>query len=214
MSSNAKTYLYAGPSLSPAVEQRLANLPHWILCPPVKRGDLPARSLQATDRVVLADGLFHQQLAVGHIEIRKLIQEGVVVWGVSSMGAIRAFEMRHMGMQGFGQVYDYFYEYPDFQDDEVTLLHEAEHPYKPVSEPLVHLRYCLAQQVKAGLLSPAQQEAITTDLKARWYGARSLGLFARLLEQQGFDPTALLHDFDPYRIKQHDLLSLINYLSA
>ena len=66
------------------------------------------------------------------------------MWGLSSMGAIRAREMAHLGMRGYGSVYAPFATEGDFQDDEVALLHEPNAPYRPVSEPLVHLREAVA----------------------------------------------------------------------
>lgn len=44
-------------------------------------------------------------------------------------------------MRGFGTVYE-MYAAPDGLDvDEVALLHEAELPHRPLSEPMAHIRF-------------------------------------------------------------------------
>ena len=98
--------------------------------PPVRRLDVA--KLTATERrpgtLVIVDGLFHDTLAVGHAEIREAMRRGWRVWGLSSMGAIRAREMAPLGMKGFGRVFERFEAEADFQDDEVALLHEPRPP--------------------------------------------------------------------------------------
>ena len=208
--------IYAGPSLHPDSRALIAGQGDWQLLPPVKRGDLPAlpkpaRSKGAT--IVIADGLFHQELAVGHLEIRQLLEVGVHIWGVSSMGLLRAFEMRQLGMQGFGSIYRRCFEMEDFQDDEVALLHEPGPEYKPVTEPLVHYRACIEDLTEKEKITPEAAEKIITDLKNRWYGERRYSLFRKLLkEHTGEEAAALVPDFGTYRVKQQDLYALLTYL--
>lgn len=199
--------LFAGPSLP-----RSLPLPEGVtVLPPVRRGDLPALILKRRPGVIaLADGLFHQSLAVGHVEIRDALDTGWQVWGLSSMGAIRACEMRHLGVHGFGQVYERFLREPDFQDDEVALLHSPDPPYSPCSEPLVHLRAALKSWSAARLLGEEDARAIAEHLKSLWYGDRTLPLFRRLVaERVTDDPRAQVEadiaDFDRFRIKTRDL---------
>lgn len=217
MSSNYTLSIYAGPSLHDESRALIASRPDWHLLPPVRRGDLPAlpaAQRQEGSTIVIADGLFHQELAVGHIEIRKLLEAGVQVWGVSSMGLLRAYEMRDLGMQGFGRIYRRCFEMEDFQDDEVALLHEPGPGYKAVTEPMIHYRHCLETLVERGKLEQAAAAAITGELKNRWYGERKLSLFRKLLAtHSGQEAASLVPDFVPYRIKQQDLFDLLRYLS-
>ena len=112
---------------------------------PVRRGDLTRLArLHAPGTIVLVDGLFHHTLAVGHAEIRGALARGWAVYGLGSMGAIRACEMRDLGVRGFGNVYRRFVADPELRDDEVALLHESEPPYRALSEPLLRLVMAIA----------------------------------------------------------------------
>ncbi len=73
-----------------------------IVLPPVKRGDVEKLiSEREPGAMAIVDGLFQQCLSVGHAEIRSAVAAGWQVWGLSSMGAIRAYEMRNMGVRGY-----------------------------------------------------------------------------------------------------------------
>ncbi len=215
MSSKPECLLFAGPTLYRAGGSRLAVPAGVRVLPPVQRGDIP-RLLQTEPPgvLVIADGLFHQVLAVGHVELRDALAAGWQVWGLSSMGAIRAFEMRLLGMRGYGRVYDRFLREPDFQDDEVALLHAPEPPYTAFTEPLVHLRVALDHFREAGLLPLADSDAVAADFKALWYGERSLSVFqARVLARAApchqDRVREELGDFDRFRIKTHDLAEFL-----
>lgn len=210
MSKRSNCFLFAGPTLYRSDGSQL--LPAEIhLLPPVQRGDTP-RLIQSEPSgvMIVADGLFHQVLAVGHVELRDAMEAGWQVWGLSSMGAIRACEMRHLGMRGFGQVYDLFVQQDDFQDDEVALLHASDPPYAPITEPLVHLRAALDFLAAQFLLSPEDACAVAADMKALWYGERFLSVFmAGVMDRAEPSDRHWVHealaDFDRFRIKTRDL---------
>ncbi len=182
---------------------------------PVERGDV-ARLVEESEpgTVVVVDGRFHDALAVGHLELREALARGWNVWGVSSMGAIRAYEMRDLGMRGFGQVYRAFFEHDDFQDDEVALLHNPEPPYQPLSEPMVHLRAAVEVMRRRSLLTPASAHRVVRALKERWYGERTVSLLTHLARAEA-RPAAhsgiedLLRAFDRFRVKTHDLVGFL-----
>jgi hypothetical protein len=124
------------------------------------------------------------------------------------MGASRAREMAPLGMRGFGRVCARFFAEEDFQDDEVALLHEPSRPYRPLTEPLVHLREALAALAREGVVAPAAAEAVVHDLKSRWYGERTIAGIVHALEGMGYparDVRARLGDFDRFRTKTQDL---------
>ena len=215
MPESSACYLFAGPTLSWGDGSTLPVPPEIQVLPPAQRGDVTTLvTNHAPATLVLVDGKFHYCPAVGHVELRKAIEKGWKVWGLGSMGAIRAYEMRNLGMRGFGQVYARFLEEEDFQDDEVTLLHEPDAPYRPLSEPLIHCRMALQALQTKGLLSSEQQETITDHLKSRWYGERTLPLLAEQVRhylapsQEGLLQETLTH-FDLYRVKTHDLQTFL-----
>ncbi|WP_086824535.1 TfuA-like protein [Allokutzneria sp. NRRL B-24872] len=150
--------------------------------PPVRRGDV--ETLVSTEKpgtLLIVDGTFHSYPAVGHAELRAALQRGWHIWGLSSMGAIRAAEMESLGMRGYGAVYQRFASDPSFSDDEVALLHSAEPPYRPMSEPMVHIRCFLDSLVVEGKLSVSAAEEVATALKNRWYGYRTHRALSELL---------------------------------
>jgi len=202
--------LFAGPSLRGVSPDALREAQRLRLLPPVRRGDVEGLLGEEPGLLVLADGLFQDCLAVGHIEIREAVERGWQVWGLASMGAIRAYEMRFLGVRGYGRVYDLFVSEPDFPDDEVALLHSPDPDYTPFSEPLVHLRAALEAYQFQGILQAEDREAIQDRLKSLWYGDRTLDLFFRLVRAAAGRPVdpllpSMRSEFDRYRLKSHDL---------
>ena len=59
------------------------------------------------------------------------------------MGALRAKELNSYGMIGFGEVYDFYNQFPHTGDDEVGILHTDDMQYKNLSIPLINLRILL-----------------------------------------------------------------------
>ena len=219
----SEVWLFAGPTLlrAQAMEPTL-SLQGIAVLPPIGRGDLPRllRSLpagsSATTTLVLVDGLFHLRLAVGHAEIRAALDAGFRVFGLSSMGAIRAREMAALGMEGFGEVYRlYCQPEVDFRDDEVTLLHDPEPPYRELSEPLVHLRAALDDLVQQRLLPAEVATGVLDKLSRTWFGDRTLPALRALLASHGLVESQLaaideqLADFDRYRVKALDLIAFL-----
>ena len=153
--------MFAGPTLaaSPRARGRLAR--GLRLRRPVRRrdvegagrrGERPGSSFSST-----AFSTTHSRW--GTREIRDALARGWSVWGLSSMGAIRAREMAHLGVRGYGRVFERFCQGDDFQDDEVALLHEATSPYRAVSEPLFHLREAVAHLARGGLVADETRES-------------------------------------------------------
>jgi hypothetical protein len=215
MSKRINCFVYAGPSLSQAVRQDELLLDGIAVRPPVARGDI-ARLVdrRVPSAIVIADGRFHQALPVGHVELRGAIERGWRIWGVSSIGAIRAYELRHLGMRGYGRVYRMFFRFRDFQDDEVAMLHDADPPYASASEPLVHMRFALHALVRNRVLSMDAALDVLARLKALWFGYRTRSLFCKLAVGAAHPPKravaeTMLAGFQRYCVKQQDLASLL-----
>jgi hypothetical protein len=216
----SKCWLFAGPTLNGA--GALTNAAGVKVLSPVKRGDV--ERLVATRRrgvIAIVDGQFHQCLSVGHLEIRLAIDSGWQVWGLSSMGAIRACEMRHLGMRGYGKVYDWFCRDENFRDDEVALVHLPEPPYLPVTEPLIHIRLWLQELVRTDLISSRQKRNLLKRLMAIWFGERTLSNVRAMLANEVSDLRSTssrqrragieksLENFDRFRVKSLDLAAFL-----
>jgi hypothetical protein len=209
-------HIFAGPSLFgsgllPAADDEVT----WM--PPVRRGDIE-RLLEIKQEpavIAIADGTFHAYPSVSHVEIRTAIENGWTVYGLCSMGAIRAAEMRHLGMVPWGRVASKFCQDPNLPDDEVALVHGSDAPYVSLSEPLVHMREFLSWALDCGLLSQDEVRQVATSLRNRWYGERTLGLLEREMRialRVAALPSELqngLDDFGRFRLKQADLAAFV-----
>lgn len=211
----------AGPALRPVVfaGQSSVGLPaalHEGLLwrPPARRGDVAQLVGQAEPGVlVLADGYFGFEPAVGHAELVAALDAGWQVWGCSSMGAIRAWELRGEGMRGHGWVYAQFAAHEDFTDDELALLHLPAPPWDAFSEPLVNLRHALQARGAALGIGPVAQRRLIAWLQSLWFGERTTTLMLDLLVGPLAVPApaavALLDHLARRRIKNLDLQDLL-----
>lgn len=208
-----KTLVFIGPTAHGIdAEETLRGEGAFTFFPPIRRGDLldlPA----CFGTIVIVDGLFHSTPAVGHIEIRNILGERTV-YGCSSIGAIRAYEMREMGMKGFGEVYQMFLKFEEFDDDEVTQLHGPSPDYEPISEPLVNIRVFLDELVSEGELTLIQSRTIVGDLKKLYFGDRTITTFGRILSRVLGETAAvkMISKFPQRRIKTQDFLHLMKKL--
>ncbi|GHB72364.1 hypothetical protein GCM10010331_70620 [Streptomyces xanthochromogenes] len=206
--------LFLGPTAY-GVDKALLQHEDVILKPPARRGDVERLLDEALAPGVLAiaDGTFHAFPAVGHVEIRHALEEGWTVWGLCSMGAIRAAEMHTLGVRGFGAVYQHYADDSDLDDDEVALMHAVEAPHRPMSEPLIHLREFTGYLVQKSHLSPKDSDEINASLKRRWYADRTIPLMRSLLvDSFGCDKQVIareIDEFDRFRLKQSDLIRFL-----
>lgn len=212
--TSCSRYIFAGPSFCGSDELLSQARQSAEIRPPVQRQDVERLvAAHPPGVLIIVDGYFQQCLSVGHAEIRAAISAGWSVWGLSSLGAIRAYEMRELGVKGYGRVYQRFYEHGDFRDDEVALIHEPGPPYRSFSEPLVHIRFFLRQLVSLELLTPALEERILASLMSIWFGYRTLGLLRsnlfELAPQNAAAIETVLANFQPFRVKYHDLSDFI-----
>jgi hypothetical protein len=207
-------YMFAGPTFCGSDELFAEAAQSAEIRPPVQRHDVERLvAAHPPGVLIVVDGYFQQCLSVGHAEIRGAVSAGWSVWGLSSLGAIRAYEMRDLGVRGYGRVYQRFYDQEDFRDDEVALIHEPDPPYRSFSEPLIHIRFFLRHLVSLELLAPSLEERILTSLMSMWFGYRTLGLLrSNLFELAPQNAAAIenvLENFQPFRVKYHDLSDFI-----
>ena len=98
------------------------------------------------DELDLIAGAFGQSLSVWHKEILFALEQGIVVLGAASMGALRAAELDRFGVQGVGEVYRLFSSGALEDDDEVAVMHQPrEQGYSPLTCAMVNIRATLAR---------------------------------------------------------------------
>ena len=133
-------YVYVGPTLQ--VEKAKGILPNATYLPPIKSGDLFSLSFAKGDVIVIVDGVFELSPTIWHKEIIWAIEKGAIVYGVSSLGAIRAAELKGYGMLGYGQIYKDYLKGKLLDDSEVLVLCDG-CSYKPTTIPMVNIRASL-----------------------------------------------------------------------
>jgi hypothetical protein len=164
--------VFLGPSM-PYAEAR-DILPEAVFLPPAQQGDLLASVNQGGANVIgLIDGTFHQNLSVWHNEVCYLLNRGIMIYGASSMGALRAAETDRFGMVGVGQIYRWYKDAFISADDEVALLHGDEASgYQSLSLPLVNIRASVASAVSRNHLTEAAGARLIEIARAIYYPDR------------------------------------------
>jgi hypothetical protein len=164
--------VFLGPSLPRAQAEAVLDA---LYLPPVRQGDVYRLVRDRRPAVIgIIDGYFHQVPSVWHKEILWALDQGVHVAGAASMGALRAAELHAFGMRGVGRIFEAFRDGVLDADDEVAVVHApAELGFMPVSEALVDIRATVDAAVGAGVLRPADGQALIGRAKALFYADRS-----------------------------------------
>jgi hypothetical protein len=167
-----KAVIFLGPSLPIAEARKILDA---IYLPPARQADLLSTAINYRPDVIgLIDGVFMQSLSVWHKEILYALDQGIQVYGASSMGALRAAETAAFGMIGVGEIYRMYAEGELIDDDEVALAHAAEEEgYLKCSEPMVNVRATFHAAMKAGVLSSEACEQLTIIAKSIYFVERT-----------------------------------------
>ncbi len=167
----ASTVVFLGPTLPIAAAREILDA-HYA--PPARFGDIYRLMGTRVDTIVLIDGFFHGHAPVWPRELLCALENGIAVYGASSMGALRAAELHLYGMVGIGTIFQWYVTGEIDGDDEVALLHaSAEHDYRALSEPLVNLRANLELAVRQGIVDQNQADSLVASLKVLPFHARN-----------------------------------------
>ncbi|CAM3646946.1 TfuA-like protein [Vibrio aerogenes CECT 7868] len=207
--------VFSGPTLSPQEARPILQADYR---PPAKQGDIYLATLERPTIIVLIDGYFESVPAVWHKEILYAMSEGIHVYGCASMGALRAAELAHFGMNGFGSVFELYQQQVLEDDDEVALVHgPAALGYPAASEPMVNIRATLNNAVTREVITPDTASQLIILLKQLWYPDRS---YARLLAcaEPLLDPLAWqqlkqLTESETIDVKKQDARQLLAQLA-
>lgn len=205
-----KLFLFIGPT-SYGMPLDAVVTPETVILPPVRRGDIQTLiEHEKPTTIAIVDGTYHAYPAVSHVEIKNALKQGWHVWGMSSMGALRAAEMRALGMRGYGAVFQRFVEDGDLPDDYVALVHGTEAPWFPVSEPLVHIEYLLQEAVRSSVITAEMNQQLMHEMRNMWFGYRTLKFLreksSALPAQQKQLFNSMLDRMNDYRLKSMDVI--------
>jgi len=173
-----KVVVFVGPSLEPETAKNILDAEYR---PPASRGDIFKAVREGAKIIGLIDGVFFQACAIAHREILYALEKGVKVIGASSMGALRASELDLFGMEGVGEIYELYRKGELVSDDEVALIFEPE-SFKPLSEPMVNMRYNLGLAEERGIINGEEKEKILSIAKSLYYPERD---YERILNLAG-----------------------------
>ncbi len=165
--------VFAGPSLGPN------GLPEGLdaeILGPAAQGDIVA-AVQQNEKCVIAliDGLFQGVPAVRHKEILWALDQGALVYGAASMGAMRAAELSLHGMQGRGLVYRWLRRYSLVPDDAVAVLHAPQElGGGAITNALVDLRMSFKRAMRAGLVDRTTADDLAKIAEKLHYTRRTM----------------------------------------
>jgi len=163
-----KVVVFMGPSLEAETAKKILDAEYR---PPASRGDIFNAVREGAQIIGLIDGVFFQACSIAHREILHALENGVKVVGASSMGALRASELDLYGMEGVGRIYELYRGGELVSDGEVALIFEPD-SFKPLSEPLVNIRYNLGLAEERGIINKEAKEKILRIAKSLYYPER------------------------------------------
>jgi ribosomal protein S12 methylthiotransferase accessory factor len=151
-------------------------------------------------------------LAVSPDEVRDALLRGVVIYGSSSMGALRAVEVP--GVIGIGRVYEMYRSGLIERDDEVAVLFDAD-TYRPLTVPLVNVRYAVTRLVNSATITPDAGADLVEAATRLHYTERT---YRNILQASGLrdssnvdDLVQLLTSFD---LKRDDAYLLLETMAG
>jgi hypothetical protein len=211
-SGSLKRCVFVGPSLSRTdCDTRITRFG------PAQLGSVYLAAKSGYQIIGLVDGIFGNVPSVWHKEVLFALDQGCVVAGSSSIGALRAAELDVFGMRGIGLCYRLYKAGVLTDDDEVAVLHaDASMGYARLSEPMINVRCTLRKLRRRGLLNPDQETEAVTRFKALHFSERTFAAFKQTAlsafgEREGNRIQALFHTH--YRdIKMQDARRLVEYV--
>ena len=211
-----KIVIFLGPSLAVAEAREILDV---IYLPPAKQSDLlSAVTTYKPDIIGLIDGVFLSLPSVWHKEILYALEQGIVVYGASSMGALRAAETEAFGMVGVGEIYRLYASGELIDDDEVVMVHgPADTGYRPFSEPMVNVRATFALAKDEGIIDSEVFEQLSAIAKSIYFPERTFPAIFRQavtagISLQNIDKIAKFVKFKYVDIKRQDAILLLETL--
>jgi hypothetical protein len=179
--SEERIPVFVGPSLT---GERPSGPFEWR--PPAAAGDLISLIEAPPDKLCLIDGYFDSRPAPWHKELLALMAQGTMVFGASSMGALRAAELHCFGMIGVGAIFRAYKEHRLHGDDEVALIHADERlDWAPLTVPMVEVRATLEAACRTRILSPRTARNIRTRVHEIHFEDRDWPLMERTCVGEG-----------------------------
>ncbi len=164
-----KPVIFIGPTLSIDKAKEILDADYR---PPAKKGDLLKLIPTAVKFVGLIDGYFLQDYPPTPIEVYNLLRKkDVMVFGSSSLGALRAVELKRFGMIGIGKIFNLFLKGVIDSDDEVAVTFTGYREYQ--SDALIDIRYNLFLAQKKQIIDKNTKRNILRIAKKTYFPYRT-----------------------------------------
>lgn len=143
--------VFVGPTVAANDVHQL--FPGAELRPPIRRYDLHLARMLGYSVFVIIDGVFAQTDAISPREVVDVVQDGALVFGAASMGALRAVDCAPVGAIGSGSIYRLFRRGILEREDEVAVTFIPERPFPALTLAMAAVRLTLNRAVRQNRLS-------------------------------------------------------------
>ena len=195
----------------------LSFAPEIVCRPPASQGDIARAVLQGATIIGLVDGRYEDVAAPWHKEILFALEEGAVVMGAGSLGALRAAECAPFGMIGIGQNFQRYCSGELVDDADVAQLHApAEYGCFPVTEAFVNVEATIRQTEAVGEISPADAAALLALARKMFFKDLTFEELAERFHSAPCDADYLFASMIRNRvdIKRRDAIALVQAMLA
>ena len=208
------TAIFTDSTLRPS---QISHLPNTIVFPAAVMGDIFKLSDSFT-RIILIDGVFLHHRPVWQRELLYKLNTSTIIYGVSSMGVLRAVELRKYGMIGHGWIYEQYSTACISSDDEVALLYGViKDKVVKVTYPMVEIRWMFKVEELSIKFPNFNIIGAIQSLKSIGFSRRELSNIRDILAKHHLESLVvdrLLSNLSNglYDIKRLDAISLLSCL--
>jgi hypothetical protein len=206
-----KPVIFLGPTLSIEKAKEILDADYRM---PAKKGDILQLISSSVNIVGIIDGYFLQDYPPTPIEVYNLLRKkNVVVLGSSSLGALRAVELKKFGLIGIGKIFELFLKGIIDSDDEVAVTFTGYAGYK--SDALIDIRYNLFLALKNSIIDNYTKKIILRISKNTYFPYRTYDDILDEAKKKFPSQKKQIEDFKEYlaknkrSLKERDAIELL-----
>lgn len=192
-----KPVIFLGPTLSIEKAKEILDADYRL---PAKKGDILQLITTSVKVVGIIDGYFLQDYPPTPIEVYNLLRKkDVRVFGSSSLGALRAVELKKFGIIGIGKIFELFLKGIIDSDDEIAVTFTGYAGYK--SDALIDIRYNLFLAQKNNIIDNNTKKIILRISKNTYFPYRTYNDIIEESKRMFPSEKKQIEDFKEYLVK-------------
>ena len=203
--------VYLGPSANASLVKTL--LPGAVLRPPARRGDLYRDRFLFYSVFIIIDGVFFQDYGLPLREIIDVIEDGAIVYGGASLGALRAAELWPIGMRGSGTIFRLYRRGVLVSDDEVAVSFDSTTCHPSLSVALIDIRWALHRALKAGKINKRFSETVIQYAASLYFMDRTWAAICKDIFMEPIISEYLVNNSNLKELDSKRLLASVSYLA-